>query len=46
MIGCGGAYAEYVYLLLDGRVRQYFVNGKGMEKPLLLLSKGDIRKYP
>lgn len=42
MIGCGGAYAEYVYLILNGRIRQYFVNSKGMEKTLLLLSKGDM----
>lgn len=42
MIGCGGVSAEYVHLILDGRVRQYFVNSRGVEKTLLLLSKGDL----
>ena len=42
MIGCGGVYAEHVYLILSGRVRQYFINNRGVEKTMLLLSKGDI----
>lgn len=42
MIGCGGVHAEYVYLILSGRVRQYFVNSRGVEKTLLLLSRGDM----
>lgn len=42
MVGCGGMSAEYVYLILSGRVRQYFVNSRGAEKTLLLLSKGDM----
>lgn len=42
MIGCGGVHAEYVYLILSGRIRQYFANSRGVEKTMLLLSKGDM----
>ncbi len=42
MIECGGMPTEYVYLILSGRIRRYFINNKGMEKNLLLLSKGDM----
>ena len=28
MIGCGGVHAEHVYLILGGRIRQYFVNSR------------------
>ena len=42
MIGCGGVNAEHVYLILGGRIRQYFVNSRGVEKTMLLLSKGDM----
>lgn len=33
---------EYVYLITDGRIKQYFINFDGKEKTILLLSNGDM----
>lgn len=33
---------DYVYLILDGKVKQSFVNYYGTEKTILLLTKGDM----
>ncbi len=37
-----GRPKSYVYLLLHGHVRQYFIAPEGTEKTLLLLSRGDL----
>lgn len=38
----GGAPSNSIYVLVRGRVRQYFIDRDGTEKTLLLLSRGDL----
>lgn len=33
---------DYVYLIIDGKVKQYFIDYSGSEKTILLLSSGDM----
>lgn len=33
---------DYVYLIIDGKVKQYFIDYSGAEKTILLLSSGDM----
>lgn len=33
---------DYIYLILNGRIKQYFIDYEGQEKTILILSKGDI----
>lgn len=42
IIESGGAPAECIYLITQGHIRQYFIDKDGVEKTLLLLTKGDM----
>lgn len=42
ILEASGKPKAYVYLLLHGTVRQYFIAPEGTEKTLLLLSRGDL----
>lgn len=33
---------NYIYLIAKGRVKQYFIDGDGIERTILILSKGDV----
>src|SRR5690554_1904010 len=33
---------DYVYLIIDGKIKQYFIDYSGIEKTILLLSSGDM----
>jgi len=33
---------DYIYLILNGQIKQYFIDYEGQEKTILILSKGDI----
>ena len=35
-------YEDYLFIILDGKVKQYLLNHDGQEKTIFLLSQGDI----
>ena len=42
LIKLEGSRSNHVYLILEGRIKQFFTNANGLEKTILILSPGDL----